>query len=114
MEDYVATQPAAECSRYPPKNRPPGPSRTIATTGSPVSGLGRQFKAARAIETICRGSPTGRAKASDEIEAFAVGGCVPALLAIAGLVTIDSLADIGIAEIDAFDFRLFSSDQVHT
>src|SRR6185503_2587373 len=107
MEEYVATRPAAECGRFPQKNRLPLSSRTIATTDSPGALLSGQLEPARAIEQFVAGRPQAGGRRRDEIESLAVSGRVPALLAFAGLITIDRLAHIGIAEIDAFDFRLF-------
>ena len=63
-------------------------------------------ESARAIEELLAGRPQAGRRRGDEIEPLAVGGRVPALVAAFWAVAGDRLVDVGVAEVDAFDFRL--------
>src|SRR5436190_23832269 len=76
MEDYVATQPAAERSRRPQKSRLQGPSRTIATIDSPDPALRCEFEAARTVEQFVAGCPQAGRWPRDEIAPVTVRGRV--------------------------------------
>ena len=69
---------------------------------------------ARPIEEFLARRPQAGRRRGDEIEPLAVGRRVPALFAVVGAVAGDRLVDIGVAEVDAFDFRLRTDGRART